>query len=144
MFLSKNGTSKIEAFIGAETEIEGDIRTSASIRIDGKVKGSVHAGAVIIGSSGVIMGDVSGKKVTISGKVKGNVNAVTILELLSSGQVLGDLKTSKLTIADGATFEGNCQMVRSDGKVIDLKTEESSSDFNNQKQLKVISANGKR
>src|SRR5437660_11373477 len=112
--LSSKTNSKIETIVGSGTEIEGNIRTNESIRIDGKIKGSVSAESVVVGEMGVILGDISANKVTISGKVKGNVSSATSMELLPSGQILGDIRTNKLIISDGATFEGNCQMMKSD------------------------------
>ena len=38
--------------------------------IDGKIKGEIHAETVMIGEHGVVLGDVSGTRVTIAGKVK--------------------------------------------------------------------------
>jgi cytoskeletal protein CcmA (bactofilin family) len=134
--------SKLEALIGPNTEIEGDIRTNASIRIDGKIKGGIFAESVVIGESGTVLGDVSANRVTIGGKVKGNISSSMMLELLSSGQIIGDIKTSKLTIADGACFEGNCQMIKSDGKVIDLESDTINDNGNGKTNLKVVG--GKR
>lgn len=145
MFLKSNRTNtKIESVIGPETEIEGNIRTNESIRIDGKIKGEVHAESVILGESGAILGDITANSVTIGGKVKGNIGAGSHLELLPKSQVFGDLRTSKLVIADGATFEGNCQMVKVDGQVVELHPSPDGENQHNQKALKVIAANGKR
>src|SRR5262245_45878552 len=103
--LSKKPGTKIETIVGPGTELEGNLRTSESVRIDGKIKGEVSAEAVILGASGVVLGDISANRVTIAGRVKGNVSAVASLELLPKGQIYGDIRTNKLVIADGATFE---------------------------------------
>ena len=39
MLNSEKANSKIESVIGAGTEIEGNIQTNESVRIDGKIKG---------------------------------------------------------------------------------------------------------
>jgi len=106
MFSFKTTHSKLEAIIGPETEVEGSIRTSQSIRVDGKIKGGVNAESVVIGPNGVVLGDISANHVTVGGRIKGNISAVTLLDLLQTGQILGDIKTNKLIIADGASFEG--------------------------------------
>jgi cytoskeletal protein CcmA (bactofilin family) len=137
MFSLKGSGSKIEAVIGPQTEIEGSIRTNEGIRVDGKIKGGVNAEAVFVGHNGSVFGGITANKVVINGKVKGNVAASDTLELLSSGQILGDIKTSKLIIADGASFEGNCQMIRTEGQVIELNPDSSSS-ANERKHLKVV------
>lgn len=147
MFLnSEKGHTKIETVVGAETEIEGSLRTNKSIRVDGKLKGGINAESVIIGEHGIVLGDVTANRVTVAGRVKGNIAAASNLELLAKGQILGDIRTSKLIIADGATFEGNCQMVKPDGQIIEMTPDSYSTengDLPSQKTLKVI-GNGKR
>ena len=144
MIFAKKNASKIEAFIGQETEVEGSIRTNESIRIDGKIKGGINAESVFIGEHGNILGDITANKVIVSGRVKGNISSASILELTPKGIVVGDIRTSKLIISDGASFEGNCQMLKSDGQIIELTPENSSLDGDNanHKHLKVV-ANSK-
>ncbi len=145
MFSSHKNVTKIEAIIGHTTEIEGSIRANEAIRIDGKVKGGVTAESVMIGDNGVVMGDISANKVTVGGKVKGNISAASLLELLPKSQILGDIRTSKLIVADGACFEGNCQMIKADGQVIEMNPETFSNEAdNNQKHLKVVGGNTKK
>jgi cytoskeletal protein CcmA (bactofilin family) len=147
MFNSNKSSTKIETFVGAGTEIEGNIRTNEVVRVDGKIKGEVSAESVVVGPNGIVLGDINANKVTIAGKIKGNITAASILELLASGQVLGDIRTNKLVISDGACFEGNCQMVKSDGQVIEMNpaTMEMDVDLPNaKKNIKVIGDNTRR
>jgi cytoskeletal protein CcmA (bactofilin family) len=120
LFKSNQPKHKIETIIGLETEINGNLTTSQSVRIDGRVKGEVRAEAVVVGSAAVVMGDIFADHVTLAGKVKGNITAKDQFELLSSGQLIGDIETGKLIIAEGALFEGHCQMKKSEGQVIEL------------------------
>lgn len=143
MFLKSNkNTPKIETIIGPGTEMEGNLISKESVRVDGKLKGEVKAYAVVLGEYGVILGDITAVSVTIAGKVKGNVSASETLELLPKGQILGDIKSSKLVIADGALFEGNCQMVKADGQVIELP--QVVHDGENHKLKVVNGSNGQK
>src|SRR5690242_15429135 len=99
---SDKNSGRIETVIGSGTEMEGNLHVSEAMRIDGKIKGEVHADAVVIGELGVILGDVTANVVTVGGKVKGNISAGVALELLPKGQIMGDIRTSKLIISDGA------------------------------------------
>src|SRR5579864_8314125 len=90
LFISKKNQSRIETIVGPGTDVDGNIRTNESIRIDGKVKGEVVAEAVVLGETGFIQGDISANKVTVAGRVKGNISSATILELLPKAQVNGD------------------------------------------------------
>jgi cytoskeletal protein CcmA (bactofilin family) len=144
MFLKSDKNSpKIETVIGADTELEGNVSTRQSLRVDGKVKGEVKAVSVIVGEFGVVTGDVTAANVTISGKVKGNISARESIELLPKAQILGDIRTVKLVIADGACFEGNCQMLKSDGQVIELNPQATDTKHNNghQQHAKIVNAN---
>lgn len=135
---NKNSNPKLETILGPGTEIDGNVKTSESIRIDCKIKGEINAETIVIGEHGVVMGDINANHVTVAGKVKGNVTATITLELLPSGHIIGDIRSNKLVISDGATFEGNCQMLRSDGQVVDLPTKAMSKvDGTN---LKVVGA----
>jgi cytoskeletal protein CcmA (bactofilin family) len=141
MFFNSKKADKIEAFVGQETEIEGSVKTTETIRIDGKIRGGLNAESVIIGEHGQILGDISANKVVVGGRVKGNISAASVLELTPKSVVLGDIRTSKLIIADGASFEGNCQMLKADGQVIELAPEAEQETHH--KHLKVVSNGSK-
>ncbi|MFN0118659.1 MAG: polymer-forming cytoskeletal protein [Elusimicrobiota bacterium] len=130
----------IETIIGPETQIEGSLQTGESLRIDGKVNGDITAEAIVIGDHGAVIGNISANRITIAGKVKGNVTATTTLELLGKSQLLGDIKTAKLIIIDGAQFEGQCQTVKTDGKVLELSPQDFPHEENQKRprQLKVV------
>jgi cytoskeletal protein CcmA (bactofilin family) len=147
MFMkSEKNAPKIETVVGTATEMEGNIRTTEFIRVDGKIKGEISAQGVVIGENGVVLGDITADCVTIAGKVKGNISANASLELLPKGQILGDIRSAKLIISDGATFEGNCQMIKADGHILEVSPQVLSVDMDSQqhKQLKAIAGNTKR
>jgi cytoskeletal protein CcmA (bactofilin family) len=132
MFLKSNKNApKIETVVGPDTELEGNVSTRQSLRIDGKIKGEVKAISVIIGEFGVVTGDVTATNVTVAGKVKGNISAKEAIELLPKAQILGDIRTNKLVISDGACFEGNCQMIKNDGQVIELNPQAGENKHQN-------------
>jgi len=137
-FNSSKHQTKIETIVGPHTEIEGNVHTKESLRIDGKIKGEIGAESVVVGENGVVLGDISANHVTVGGKVKGNISAASHLEMYPKGQVLGDIRTSKLVIADGAVFEGNCQMVKADGQIIEMNPEALPETGSGNKNLKVV------
>ena len=62
--MKKTETNTPINIIGAKTVIEGDIRSSGDIRVDGILKGSVKTeGKVVLGPEGKIEGDVYRKMV---------------------------------------------------------------------------------
>jgi cytoskeletal protein CcmA (bactofilin family) len=97
--------------IGAGTTIEGDIRSNGDIRIDGTVFGNVISKAkVVIGTTGVVEGDITSANADISGTVKGKTNISELLFLKASSKINGDIVTGKLIVEVGASFTGSCNM----------------------------------
>jgi cytoskeletal protein CcmA (bactofilin family) len=97
--------------IGAGTTLKGDISSNGDLRIDGTVIGNIKSAAkIIVGSSGVVEGDISGNQADIVGKVDGNINAKELLQLRGECAVTGNLYAGKLQIEPTATFNGQCHM----------------------------------
>ena len=114
---NKNAVSNSEApsgsinLIGAGTIIEGEIKSNGDIRIDGIVSGSVISKAkVVIGSTGVVNGDIHCANADISGTVKGITTVNEMLFLKATAKINGDINTGKLVVEVGASFTGNCNM----------------------------------
>jgi len=102
---------RIETVIGHESVITGTVSTKGSLKIDGLVNGGIdQADAVIIGDTGKIVGDVTAQTVIVSGEVEGNIHSYISIELMEEGKIKGDIKTSQISINEGAFFEGNVTM----------------------------------
>lgn len=96
---------------GQGTTINGDVSTEGDIRIDGKVTGTVTAKAkVVIGTTGVVEGDIVCQNAYIDGRVNGNVEVAELLLLSKTAHVNGDIKIKKLVVEEGAKFNGKCSM----------------------------------
>lgn len=97
--------------IGAGTVINGEVKSSGDIRVDGTVIGTVNSkGKVVIGSTGNIEGEVFCQNADVSGTIKGNITVSEILSLKASSNLIGDIVTNKLSIEPGANFSGSCSM----------------------------------
>jgi cytoskeletal protein CcmA (bactofilin family) len=104
------------------TSIEGDIRSDSNIRIDGRLKGTIHTkGRLVIGASGSIEGEIICENADIEGVFVGKINVNQLLSLKSTAKLTGDIITSKLAIEPGAMFSGACSM---GGMIKDLKNSE--------------------
>jgi len=111
---------KTNTVIGKGTELKGSLKDEESIRVDGKFEGDIQTkGEVVIGEDAVVRADIKAKSVKIGGKVIGDVSCEGRVELFSSGSLEGKIKASDLTIAEGASFNGECVMTP-----IDMKEEE--------------------
>ncbi len=104
---SGNGTT----LISAGTTLKGDISSNGDLRIDGTVIGNIHSSAkIVIGTNGVVEGDISGNQADIVGKVSGNIRAKELLQLRGECAVTGNLYAGKLQVEPSATFNGQCHM----------------------------------
>ncbi len=118
MFNNKSGSesskptgSGMPNHINSNTVIEGSIKTRGSLRIDGTLRGTLECeGRVVIGSSGLIEGEIKCENAEIEGNIKANVTVTDLLTLKAKAKVQGDIVTKKLAIEPGATFTGSCSM----------------------------------
>lgn len=100
-----------DSIIGPGLVIDGTLQAEGSVRIEGRVLGRVHAGGLLeLASSGVVMSDVAGAKVTVAGTVDGNVTGTERVDLLAGARLSGNVRAPRLTIADGASFRGKVEM----------------------------------
>ncbi len=66
--------------IGPGTQIVGEINSESDIRIEGKIKGTIHSKAkVTIGTSGVVDGDILCDSADMSGKIFGKLEVSDML-----------------------------------------------------------------
>lgn len=98
-----NGTAR--AIIDAGLCIRGDLDTDGEVQVDGQVKGQVTCAHIIVGHEGGIFGDIKADEVVVRGKVKGTVRAKRVV-LQQTAHIEGDIFHEKLSIEDGARFQG--------------------------------------
>src|SRR5262245_45899113 len=103
-------TGKINSIMEG-TSIEGEVKSDSNIRIDGRVKGTINVrGRLIVGTSGLVEGDVTCQSSDIEGTVNGKITCQDLLSLKATAKLTGDINTKKLAIEPGAVFTGNCSM----------------------------------
>jgi cytoskeletal protein CcmA (bactofilin family) len=103
--------AEITAFLGKGTEFKGVVSFEGTIRVDGKVEGEVVSkDTLIAGDSAYLHGEITVGTIICSGKIVGNVNASQKVHILAPGVVQGNIKTPKLIIEEGVTFDGKSEM----------------------------------
>ena len=103
----------VATVFGKDTEFNGDLSFNKSLQINGKFEGEIHSsGFLVIGESAVIKANIKAKTVILKGEVHGNIEALSKLEIEATGKLYGNIRTSKLTIADGVIFHGKCEMIK--------------------------------
>ena len=100
-----------ETIVAAGMRIEGELKSSGNIKIDGIVSGKVHTSHdLIIGPNAQIDADLIAANATIAGVVKGNITVKDSLTIAGSGKVIGNINCQTLDISQGAYFSGACKM----------------------------------
>lgn len=105
------------SIIGPGMHIVGDLVTNGTVRVDGRIEGTVRAGkAVVLSKDGEIVGDVFTQDAVIGGRVTGIVVAESRLELQSTSVIEGEIRApaQHLKLDEGARFNGQIRMVDED------------------------------
>lgn len=104
----------IATTLGKETSFSGVLRFRDSLRIQGRFDGEIDSqGRLFIDDDAVVNARrIRASSVVVGGVVHGDIEAADRLEMLPSAKVYGNVRTSRLRIADGVVFEGKCEMIR--------------------------------
>jgi len=104
-----------DTIIGADAYVQGSITVKGSIRIDGRLEGSINdALLVTVGPQAVLKGNITCESCFLCGDMTGNIKALEYAELGGAAKLKGNISTPSLSIEQGALFNGNCAMKISD------------------------------
>src|SRR5882762_4785329 len=105
-----NGTGN-KNVLSSDVEINGTLKFSGDLTFEGKLEGEIVSdGALQLGDSTVINGNVSVASVVVRGKVNGNISAKEKIEIKAKAELFGDIKAAKLVIEEGVTFVGKTEV----------------------------------
>jgi len=94
--------------IGADTKIKGELTFERMARVAGTIEGKITTGGELqIVAGGRCIAEIDALKVVIDGTVQGNVNAKDHIQLNGKASLKGDIVSSKLVVAEGATLKGH-------------------------------------
>jgi cytoskeletal protein CcmA (bactofilin family) len=109
--LSLPVSPRAAACISQGIRIRGEVTGSEDLFVDGAVDGKLNIvnGSLTIGPNGSVKADVSAREVIVRGKIEGNVTGRDKVQLWSTGQVTGEVRTDRLAIEDGALLRGKVE-----------------------------------
>jgi cytoskeletal protein CcmA (bactofilin family) len=100
-----------ETVLGANSSLEGTLRSSSNVRLDGSFSGTLEInGNVLVGETAKIEADINARNISIAGAVRGNVSGKKV-QLLRTGRIWGDIRATALTTEEGAFIDGKITMV---------------------------------
>jgi cytoskeletal protein CcmA (bactofilin family) len=106
--------------IGNDLTLLGEKITIISqnkLQVDGHVRGNVHGKQVIITEQGSVVGMVCAEQIEVRGGVRGSIRAVTVA-LHETAKVDGDIMHQKLSISEGAAFDGRVRLVKNQAELM--------------------------
>lgn len=112
----------VPCIISGGTKITGNIVDGDIVHIDGKLEGDViSAKELVVGSSGVIKGNVQAKSLELYGELTGKIK-VENLFIASTAKFVGDAVYQTIAIEPGAVLVGSCSNSQDEKKTENTRT----------------------
>jgi cytoskeletal protein CcmA (bactofilin family) len=104
------------AVIGKSVIVKGQIFSREDLTIDGEVEGTVELQEhrLTIGPNGKVRASVKARELVVLGTIHGDVETTDKIDIRKDAKLVGDIKTARIVIEDGAYFKGNIDIVRAD------------------------------
>jgi cytoskeletal protein CcmA (bactofilin family) len=108
------GGSSSAATIGKAVKINGQIHSKEDLFVDGDVEGTLEAPEhkLTVGPNGTVHATVKAREVVALGTIQGNVEATDRIEIRKEARLIGDIRTARIIIEDGAYFKGSIDIVK--------------------------------
>ena len=100
--------------IGKSVKVVGQIYSKEDLFVDGTVEGTLEASEhkLTIGPHGTIQASIKAREVLVLGTIQGNVEAFERLEIRKDAKLMGDIRTARIVIEDGAYFKGSIDIIK--------------------------------
>jgi cytoskeletal protein CcmA (bactofilin family) len=114
----KKAPPPIKSLIAQGSRIEGNLKFTDGLRVDGECFGNVTANAdspsmLVISEQAMVFGEISADHVIINGTVRGPVHAKELLELQPKARIEGDVHYRALEMHQGAVIAGQLKPLES-------------------------------
>lgn len=106
-----NVSTDATTVIGPSILINGKLTGDEDLTVRGRVEGELSLSrTLMVETSGIIKANVSVRNAIVSGVVVGNITATESVELTKDGRMVGDIRSPRVIIVDGASFRGQIDM----------------------------------
>jgi len=111
-----SNVAKSATLVAPGTKIVGKVTGSTEVVVEGELEGELRVdGGAVIGTAGIVRGEIGARTVRVGGKVFGNIRGGERVEVLASGALEGDVSAPRVVIAEGAFFKGKVEMTGGKG-----------------------------
>ena len=109
--MSTTPNTNSKNILNSDVELKGTLKFAGELTFDGKLDGDINSDGVLnLGDNAVIKGNLSINSVVLRGKINGNVTAKERIEIKTKTELFGDIRSAKLAIEEGVTFEGKTEV----------------------------------
>ena len=107
----RSKADKKVTLIAADTNIDGNVRFSGELYMNGAVRGDIESGnesqgTLVIGDEGSVTGEIRVASAAIGGSVEGDIHVGVRLELFKSARICGDVHYKLIEVQNGAIIDG--------------------------------------
>ena len=104
------------AVLGKSVIVKGQIFSREDLTIDGEVEGTVELQEhrLTVGPNGKVLAGIKAREIVVLGTIHGNVETTDKIDIRKDAKLVGDIKTARVVIEDGAYFKGNIDIVRAE------------------------------
>jgi len=115
----KKSQPPIKSLIAQGSRIEGNLKFTDGLRIDGEVFGDIQSDSaqqslLVVSETAVVQGEIHADHIIINGTVRGPVNARELLELQPKARIEGDVSYKALEMHQGAVISGQLRPLLGD------------------------------
>jgi cytoskeletal protein CcmA (bactofilin family) len=141
-FKEENGSRKEGKMsnLTSGSEIEGTIKFSDAMRIDGKFNGELITdnGDLVVGETGSVKANIKVRSAVIEGRVDGDIKASDKVELKQKAQLNGNLQAKTLVLEEGVVFVGECNVNPAGAKTESQGYKEGNKEKNKSERLENV------
>jgi cytoskeletal protein CcmA (bactofilin family) len=104
-------TKPASSVFGPTLRFKGELRADEDFVMQGRIEGSIHhTQNLTIGTDGVVKGDSRARNIIVDGTIDGDLFALESISIRPTAKVQGNLMAPRVSIADGASFNGKIDM----------------------------------
>lgn len=104
------------AILGKSVILKGQIYGREDVTIDGEVEGTIELQEhrLTVGPTGKVVATIKAREIVVLGTVHGNIETREKIDIRKEAKVVGDIRTARIVIEDGAFFKGSIDIVRAE------------------------------
>src|SRR5882672_9545321 len=112
----EHDNAKGAASIGKSVTIKGQIFSREDLVVDGEIEGAIELNdhRLTVGPNGRVRAGIKAREIVVLGSIDGNVEALDKIDIRKDAKLVGDIKTARIIIEDGAYFKGSIDIVKVD------------------------------